>query len=63
MAAPTVAHLALAERMGRYLLHRPRVGTLYNWQPMPSELKVQCDADHAGNVVKRTSTSGWCAFQ
>eukprot|EP00971_Amphidinium_carterae_P228940 4541788-Amphidinium_carterae.1 len=29
---------------------------------MPSELKVQCDADHAGNVGKRTSTSGWCAF-
>eukprot|EP00971_Amphidinium_carterae_P228941 4541788-Amphidinium_carterae.2 len=24
-AAPTVAHLALAKRMGRYLLHRPRV--------------------------------------
>eukprot|EP00971_Amphidinium_carterae_P177137 3512934-Amphidinium_carterae.1 len=32
------------------------------WQEMPQELKVHCDSDHACNVAKRTSTSGWCAL-
>eukprot|EP00971_Amphidinium_carterae_P143651 2846122-Amphidinium_carterae.1 len=39
MAEPTSAHMALAKRLGRYLLSRPRVGTLYSWQEMPHELK------------------------
>ena len=46
--------------MGRYLLAKPRLVTLFKWQETPTEMTVFTDADWAGCKESRKSTSGGC---
>ena len=56
---PKESHLKAVKRIIRYLLHTPRFGL---WYPSNDnfELKGFSDADYAGNLVDRKSTSGAC---
>ena len=62
MSAPTGHHLSLAKRIGRYLLHRPRVTQLFRWQTAPDRIRALSDNDWASNVQHRRSTSGGQLF-
>ena len=46
------------ERVGRFLVGRPRVGCLFEWQAHPSALHALADADWAGDRQSRRSVSG-----
>ena len=44
--------------MGRFLVGRPRVGCLFEWQAHPSALHALADADWAGDRQSRKSVNG-----
>ena len=46
------------KRLGRFLVGRPRVGCLFEWQAHPSALHALADADWAGDRQSRKSVSG-----
>ena len=46
------------KRVARYLLTAPRLVMMYPWQALSDTLKVYTDADHAGCLRTRKSTSG-----
>ena len=46
------------KRVGRFLVGRPRVGCLFEWQAHPSDLHALADADWAGDRQARKSVSG-----
>ena len=48
------------KRVGRFLVGRPRIGCLCEWQAHPSALHALADADWAGDGQSRKSVSG-CA--
>ena len=58
MASPHVCDWQLLIKMGRYLLHRPRLVTTFKWQKMPSKISAFTDSDWAGCPATRKSTSG-----
>ena len=58
MSAPRIKDHEALKRVGRYLLHRPRVTFLYEWQSPPKELTIFTDTDWAGCRTTRKSTSG-----
>jgi hypothetical protein len=60
MSKPTVNDVAKLKRIGRYLLKRPRVACLYQWQKAPGRVTAYSDSDWAGDRVSRKSTSSGC---
>ena len=60
LKTPTTAHLVMLKRGARYLRSRPRVVHLFPRQNAISRLDVWSDADHAGCLRTRKSTSGYC---
>ena len=46
------------KRVGRFLVGRPRVGCLFQWQAHPSALHAFADAEWAGDRQSRKSVSG-----
>ena len=46
------------KRVGRFLVGRPRVGCVFEWQAHPGALHALADADWAGDGQSRTSVSG-----
>ena len=46
------------KRVARYLITAPRLVMMYPWQALSDTLKVYTDADHAGCLRTRKSTSG-----
>ncbi|CAE7854404.1 GIP [Symbiodinium necroappetens] len=50
------------KRLGRYLKQYPYAKLVYEAQKEPDKLRVQVDADHAGDAVTRRSTTGMIAF-
>lgn len=58
MAKPTVGDWQRLKRLGRYLLGKPRLQQIYQWQDVQSILKVFTDADWAGCRETRTPTNG-----
>ena len=58
MSSPTQAHWKALKRMGRFLKHRPRLVQHFRNQKSITDLEVWCDADHAGCIGTRKSTTG-----
>jgi len=58
MQAPTSADVAMAKRLGRYLLKHPCLVTRFGQQRMPSRITATVDTDYAGCLLTRKSTSG-----
>ena len=58
MASPSEADMCNLKKAVRYLKFRPRALQLYRWQDPQVELTCEVDADWAGCVKTRRSTSG-----
>ena len=58
MSRPDAQDLKNMKRLGRFLVGRPRVGCLCEWQAHPSALHALADADWAGDRQSRKSVSG-----
>ena len=58
MSRPDAQDLKNMKRVGRFLVGRPRVGCLFEWQAHPSALYALADADWAGDTQSRKSVSG-----
>ena len=56
--APTTAHWTALKRLARYLLRYPRLLQWFPYHGAVTELIAWSDADHAGCVRTRKSTSG-----
>jgi hypothetical protein len=57
MSKPTLAHWQAAKGVVRYLAHAPGKGITYCGNS--TELKAFCDADYAGDLDTRRSTTGY----
>ena len=63
MAKPKRSSLQRLKRLGRYLLGVPRVALLFAWrQKLDDVLVVEVDADFAGCLTSRKSSSGLVAL-
>lgn len=62
MANPTVQDWHHLKRLGRYLIRRPRLEQVFEWQVRPKDLLVETDSDWAGDHSTRKSTTGGCIF-
>ena len=60
MAKPTKGDWSKLKRLGRYLVSKPRVQQVYQWQGTQKILKSYTDADWAGCRETRKSTIGGC---
>ena len=58
MSRPDAQDLKNMKRVGRFLVGRPRVGCLFEWQAHPSALHALADADWAGDRQSRKWVSG-----
>ena len=58
MSRPDAQDLKNMKRVGRFLVGRPRVGCLFEWQAHPSALHALADADWAADRESRKSVSG-----
>ena len=58
MALPRQCDWKLLKKIGRYLIHRPRLVLRYGWQRRPSSLDGYTDSDWGGCTKSRKSTSG-----
>ena len=58
MSRPDARDLKNMKRVGRFLVGRPRVGCLFEWQAHTSALHALADADWAGDRQSRKSVSG-----
>ena len=58
MSRPDAPDLKNMKRVGRFLVGRPRVGCLFEWQAHPSALHALADVDWAGDRQSRKSVSG-----
>ena len=61
MHSPTKEHLEVAYRMLRYLKGSPRRG-LYFKKGDHRGLEIYTDADWAGSINDRRSTSDYCSY-
>ena len=55
MSRPDAQDSMNMKRVGRFLVRRPRVGCLFEWQAHPSALHAFADADWAGDRQSRKS--------
>ena len=62
MVMPTDADWGNLKRLARYLKQYPYAKLVYEQQREPTKLRIQVDADHAGDAVTRRSTTGMIAF-
>ncbi|CAN0839525.1 Retrovirus-related Pol polyprotein from transposon TNT 1-94 [Linum grandiflorum] len=61
MSAPRSAHLTAVHRILRYLCGTPRIG-IFLPASGTSDITAYANADHAGCLDTRRSTSGWCVM-
>ncbi|KAK8951433.1 hypothetical protein KSP39_PZI003591 [Platanthera zijinensis] len=62
MHAPRVSHLQAVERILRYLKAAPGQGLVYKTSNSILALVAYSDADYAGSLDDRRSTSGFCTY-
>ena len=60
MSKPTEAGWRKLIRLAKYLIHRPRLILQYHWQDPLTEITTFSDANWAGCLASRKSTSGGC---
>ena len=60
LKTPTTAHLMMLKRGARYLRNSPRLIHLFPYQSCLKRMTVWVDADHAGCLRTRKSTTGFC---
>ena len=58
LSKPSEADMCRLKRAARYLISQPRMVIEYPWAPLSNLLTVYTDADHAGCLRTRKSTSG-----
>ena len=58
LSAPTKEDEGALKRLGRFLLGRPRVVSLFRYGEECTTLVVEGDSDHAGCIRTRKSTTG-----
>ena len=58
MSRPDAQDLMNMKKTGRFLVGRPRVGCLFEWQANPGALHALADADWAGDRQSRKLVSG-----
>ena len=58
MSRPTEGSWRKLTRLGKYIIHRPRLVLHYRWQDPIAELSTFSDANWAGCLKSRKSTSG-----
>ena len=58
LSCPTSDDLVALKKIGRYLLGRPRMVSIFRYGGSASEIIVESDSDHAGCIRTRKSTSG-----
>ena len=61
MYSPGLEHFEAMYRILRHLKGTPRRGLLFK-KHGHLQIKVYTDADWAGSIMDRRSTSGYCAF-
>ena len=61
MNNPTEDHMAAVNRILRYLKMTPGKGLLYK-KCDSRNIEIYTDADWAGNIIDRRSTSGYCSY-
>ncbi|KAH9678974.1 retrovirus-related pol polyprotein from transposon RE1 [Citrus sinensis] len=61
MNNPREEHMEAVYRILRYLKLTPGKGLMYR-KNNKREIDVYADADHAGNIMDRCSTSGYCSY-
>ena len=62
MRVPTQASWARLQRLGRYVLGRPRAMIRFDWQPGATHIDIFTDANLAVCKTARKSTSGGVAM-
>ena len=67
MSAPTTQDMVKAKRIFHYLQGTQSIGLLYSSPPSQHQggeivMKAYCDADWAGDLTDRKSTTGYCTF-
>eukprot|EP00439_Symbiodinium_sp_Y106_P058249 s1290_g8.t1 len=60
LKSPTTAHLMMLKRGARYLRSSPRLVHLFPYQACIPRITLWVDADHAGCLRSRKSTTGYC---
>eukprot|EP00971_Amphidinium_carterae_P000455 9447-Amphidinium_carterae.1 len=58
MKEPREGDWCRVQRVGQYLLKHPCLVTVYKPQPAPTCVRVVVDSDHAGEPLRRRSTTG-----
>ena len=61
LVSPTQRDQSALKRLGRFLVHCPRLLHRFPWQSKPSKLVIESDSDFAGDLKTRKSTSGLVA--
>ena len=62
MSKPTKGEWQRLKRLGRYLINKPRMQQVYQWQNTQTNLKTFTDVDWAGCRETRRSTTGGCVL-
>ncbi|KAK8936826.1 hypothetical protein KSP39_PZI012397 [Platanthera zijinensis] len=62
MHSPRKSHLQAVERILRYLKNAPGQGLVYRTSSFAPTLVAYSDADYAGSLDDRRSTSGFCTY-
>ena len=60
LKSPTTAHMMMLKRGARYLRASPRLVHLFPYQSCIHRITAWVDADHAGCLRSRKSTTGYC---
>ena len=58
MSSPCASDLRRLRKIGKYLLGKPRLVSLFKWQEMPTRITTFTDSDWAGCARSAKSTSG-----